>query len=84
MSLLAQAEESEAVNYPHTKSGILCRTCGWQSHQAEVLFYELCCVVLNVHIENCILCWAHDCHNSLSHNKISSQKGKWNHYFLYV
>lgn len=28
MSLLAQAEESEAVNYPHTKSGILCRTCG--------------------------------------------------------
>lgn len=30
---LSEAEESESVTHPHTKSGTLCRTCGWQSHQ---------------------------------------------------
>lgn len=39
-------------------------------------------VFLNKLGENYILCWAYDCHNSLSHNKAVSQKGKQNCWFL--
>lgn len=63
---------------PTPKVG-LCAGSG-AAKATELMDYFMNCTVcfLNKLRENYILCWAYDYHNSLSHNKIVSQKGEWN------